>query len=373
MNDPSAAEVRRRFPRTAVIHEWLTIPGGSEKVVLEILEIVGDADIFTSVYDPAPWPPAITERRVHPSVLNRLPGATRNYTRLLPLLDPAFRAFDLSSYDLVVSSNHASAKSVRVPKGTPHVCYCHTPMRYAWDPSFLTNEKVGLAARALIPAGAAWLRRVDRRRAAQPTVFVANSRFVAERIRRFYDRDSRVIHPPVEVDRWLEVPRTPGDAYLVFGRLVPYKRAEVAIAACERLGRPLIVAGDGRDLERLRALAGPTTTFVGRVPDAEVPELFARARALLFPGVEDFGIVPVEAQAAGVPVIGLGVGGIRDSVVDGTTGLLYDADGVDGLCDAIERFERLVFDERAARAHAATFRPEAFRTAFAELLLELGG
>ena len=199
-------------------------------------------------------------------------------------------------------------------------------------------------------------------------MFVANSTFVASRIEQAYGRSSHVIHPPVEVAGLLEVVRDPGDAYLVFGRLVPYKRTDVAIRACERLGRKLIVAGTGRDLERLRRLAPASTEFVGHVPAHDLPGLFARARGLLFPGLEDFGIVPVEAQAAGLPVIAYGAGGVRDSVLDGRTGVLYEDGSVDGMCAAIERFEELSLDDRVLRANATRFAPDRFDAAFSQLL-----
>jgi glycosyltransferase involved in cell wall biosynthesis len=370
---PSATveALRARFPRVAVIHEWLTIPGGSEKVVEAILQLLPHAELFTSVYDPAPWPPLITDRPVHTSFLNRWPGAAVNYTRLLPFMDLAFRSFDLSRFDLVISSNHASAKNVRTPAGLPHVCYCHTPMRYAWDPSMLEDEAIGPVARRLAPLGTAWLRRVDRARAAGPDVFIANSTFVASRIADAYGRESEVIHPPVHIEKLLEATRDEHDAYLVFGRVVPYKHFGLAVQACERLGRRLLVAGAGRDLERVRTLAGPRTEFLGRVPDADVPRLFAQARALLFPGVEDFGIVPVEAQAAGLPVIAYGTGGVNDSVIDRTTGVLYQPGSVDGLMNGIRRFESLSFDERAIRENSTRFAPERFALAFADLLTEL--
>lgn len=360
--------LKSRFPRVAIAHEWLTVPGGSERVLLAILELVPHAELFTSVYDPSPWPKTLTSRPVHASFLSRLPDAQRNYPKYLPLMDAAFRSFDLAAFDLVISSNHACAKNVRTPSGALHVCYCHTPMRYAWDPSFLKDERLGRVARGLVPAGTAWLRRIDRLRAKAPHIFVANSRHVAGRIRDCYGRNSCVIHPPVDVDRFLERPHDPSDTYLVFGRVVPYKHVEIAIAACERLGRRLIVAGEGRALDRLRSLCPRHTKFVGCVREAEVPGLLARARALLHPGVEDFGIVAVEAQAAGVPVIAYGVGGVLDSVIDGKTGVLYRPGSVEGLCAAIERFEQLTFDESAIRANSRRFAPEIFAKTFGELL-----
>jgi glycosyltransferase involved in cell wall biosynthesis len=365
------AALAERFSRVAVVHEWLTIPGGSEKVVSAILELLPQAEVFTSVYDPEACPAEFRSRAVHPSFLDRVPGARRHYPYLLPLMDAAFRSFDLSSFDLVISSNHACAKNVRTPPGVPHVCYCHTPMRYAWDPAFLRSEVLGPVIRRLLPIETAWLRHIDRKRAAGPDVYVANSTFVASRIAEAYGRPSRVIHPPVEVSALMDCERDPGDTYLVFGRLVPYKRVDIAIQACERLGRRLIVAGSGRDLDRLRSLAGPSTEFLGHIPDDHMPGLFARARALIFPGVEDFGMVPVEAQAAGLPVIAYGEGGVRDSVVHGRTGVLYPDGSVDSLCRAIELFESMDLDERDLRANAARFAPEHFAEAFGQLLESL--
>jgi glycosyltransferase involved in cell wall biosynthesis len=286
-------------------------------------------------------------------------------------MDAAFRSFDLTGFDLVISSNHACAKNVRTPPGALHVCYCHTPMRYAWDPAFLEGEAIGPLARRLLPIGTAWLRHVDRKRAAGPDLFVANSSFVAGRVMQAYGRSSRVIHPPVDIARLIGTERDPGEGYLVFGRLVPYKRVDVAIEACARLGRKLIVAGTGRDLDRLRRMAPPSTEFVGHVPEDRLPALFGRARALLFPGVEDFGMVPVEAQATGAPVIAYGVGGVLDSVIDGRTGVLYDDGSVDGLCRAMLRFESLSLEERELRSNAARFGPDQFAAAFEKLLSEV--
>lgn len=344
------------------------MPGGAEKVVWAILGLLPHAELYMSIYNPALWPEGIPRRKVHTSFLDRVPGAKRRYTHLLPFMDAAFRAFDLSAFDLVISSSHACAKNVRTPGGTVHVCYCHTPMRYAWDPEFLRGEEIGPLARRVEPIGTAWLRHVDRKRATGPDLYVANSTFVADRIAHAYGQTSRVIHPPVEVGRFLDVERSPQDAYLVFGRLVPYKRTDIAVEACRRLGRRLLVAGSGRGVDRLRPLAGPQTEFLGHVPDDELPALFGRSRALLFPGVEDFGMVPVEAQAAGLPVIAYGVGGVRDSVIDGRTGVLYEDGTIEAMCDAILRFESMSFDERELRANAGRFAPDRFTHAFAHLL-----
>jgi glycosyltransferase involved in cell wall biosynthesis len=355
-------ELRARLPRVAIVHEWLTVPGGSEQVVEELLEMFPSAELFTSIYDPAPWPSVITQRRVHASALNRIPGAKRHYPKLLPLMDRAFRSFDLSGFDLVISSNHACAKNVRAPARALHVCYCHTPMRYAWDEEFMAGEELGRLARLALPRVLRHLRKRDLAGAASPDVFVANSGHVADRIARFYGRSARVVHPPVDVDQFLGLEHAAGEDYLVFGRVVPYKRVDLAVAACRSLGRRLNVAGDGRALPSLRAeAAGADVELLGRVDDAQRNRLLTRARALLFPGEEDFGIVPVEAQAAGVPVIAYGVGGARESVIDGQTGVLFEEQSAGALASAIERFESLHLDETRIRENAKRFGRERFR------------
>jgi glycosyltransferase involved in cell wall biosynthesis len=255
VNAPLLDELRARFPRVAIVHEWLTIPGGSEDVVIELLKMFPEAELFTTIYDPAPWPAPIKERPVHASFLNRIPGAARHYPKLLPLMNRAFRSFDLSGFDLVLSSNHACAKNVRTAPGQLHVCYCHTPMRYAWEEGFLDGEEVGRVTRLLLPLLLRRLRRQDLGGAASPDVFVANSRHVAERIERYYGRSAEVVHPPVDVEHFLALPRAGGDFYLVFGRVVPYKRVDLAVAACAGLGRALKVAGGGRALAAIRAEA----------------------------------------------------------------------------------------------------------------------
>jgi glycosyltransferase involved in cell wall biosynthesis len=387
-------QLRERFARVAVVHDWLTIPGGSEQVVLELLEMFPRAELFTSIYDPAPWPAQITGRPVHSSFLNRLPGAARHYPKLLPLMNAAFRSFDLSRFDLVLSSSHACAKNVRTPPGTLHVCYCHTPMRYAWEEGFLDGEQVGRALAPALPPLLAWLRRVDLAGAAGPDVFVANSRHVAERIERYYGRTAEIVHPPVDVEHYLGLERAAGEAggrvgtggvggaasgyYVAFGRVVPYKRVDLAVAACARLGRRLKVAGDGRALDAVRAQAdgadgasavdGAGIELLGRVSAAERDRLLSGARALLFPGEEDFGIVPVEAQAAGLPVIAYGVGGAAETVIDGRSGVLFDEQSVNGLTAAIERFEGLALDADAARENARRFSRERFRAGMAAVI-----
>ncbi len=356
--------------RVAIAHDWLTVPGGSETVVVSLLRLFPQAELFTTVYDPAPWPDVITSRPVHASFLDRVPGSRRNYPKLLPLMNAAFESFDLSGFDLVLSSSHACAKNVLTDADTLHACYCHTPMRYAWEPGFLKNERIGPLQRMAMKPLLARLRNQDLAGASRPDAFAANSRHVAARIGKYYRRSATVVPPPVAVDRFLETPRRADDYYLTFGRVVPYKRVDQAVAACARLGRKLKVAGEGRGLDEVRKLAegNADIEFLGYVADEDVPDLFAGARGLLFPGEEDFGVVPVEAQAAGVPVIGLGTGGLRDSVTDGQTGVLFETPTVEGLCEAIRRFEGLEFDQGDLRANARSYSPDHFDAAFIEFL-----
>jgi glycosyltransferase involved in cell wall biosynthesis len=357
---PTLEQLRERFPRVAIAHDWLTVPGGSEQVVLALLEMFPQAELFTSVYDPAPWPAQITERPVHSSFLNRLPGAERHYPKLLPLMNAAFRSFDLSGFNLVLSSSHACAKNVRTPPGTLHVCYCHTPMRYAWEEGFLAGEEVSKLMRLALPPLLGRLRRQDLAGASGPDVFVANSQYVADRISRYYGRTAEVVHPPVDVEHFLAIERSPKDFYLVFGRVVPYKRVDLAVEACMRLGRPLNVAGGGRALEAVRARAGAGIELLGKVSDERRDELFAGARALLFPGEEDFGIVPVEAQAAGVPVVAYGVGGALETVRDPGTGVLFAEQSAASLAAAIARLEQAPPSESAVRENASGFGRERY-------------
>ena len=361
--------LRGSFRRSAIVHDWLTIPGGSEKVLFELMELLPEADLFTSVYDPTRWPVSLRDRVVNVSFLDRLPGAHRHYPKLLPFMNLAFESFDLSEYDLVVSSSHSCAKNVLTSSDALHLCYCHTPMRHAWEPRHLAGELgagQALAARMMLGR----LRRNDLAGASRPDVFVANSNHVAARIRKHYRRDAIVVHPPVDVERHLHRPRREDDYYLVLGRVVPYKKVDLAVGACATLGRPVKVVGEGRGLEAARARAGADAEFLGYVPDYDMAELLSGARALLFPGEEDFGIVPVEAQAAGVPVIAYGEGGVRDTVVENETGVFHAEQTVTSVASAILQFESMEFDEYRIRANARRFGPARFRAEITDVLLE---
>jgi glycosyltransferase involved in cell wall biosynthesis len=348
--------------KVALVHDWLTGMRGGERCLEVFCELFPGADLYTLLHVPGAVAPLIERRRVVTSFIQRLPGAARSYRRYLPLFPLAASRFDLRGYDLVLSSSHAVAKGVPVPPDALHVCYCFTPMRYVWD---LYDEYFGRTAgpltRALMPPVAAVLRRWDRRTAAGVQHFVAISRFVADRIRRAYGRAADVIHPPVDVARF-RIEESPGDYYLVVSALTPYKRIDLAVLTANRLGRRLVVVGIGPEERRLRALAGSTVEFLGWRNDGEVAELYARCRALLFPAVEDFGITPLEAMAAGRPVIALGKGGALETVVapggiDPPTGLLFEDQTVNGLIAAIREFERDPgrFEPKALRRRAEAF------------------
>lgn len=354
--------------RVALVHDWLTGMRGGERCLEVFAELFPDADLYTLLHVPGSVSPTIERRRIVTSFIQRLPQAQRRYRHYLPLFPAAVRAFDLRGYDLVLSSSHAVAKSVRVPAGALHVCYCFTPMRYVWDLyDDYFGPRSGLAARLVMPPVAVWLRRWDRRTAAGVHHFVAISRFVADRIRRAYGREADVIYPPVDVSRF-RVDEAPGEFYLVVSALTPYKRVDLAVEACNRLGRKLLVVGSGPEERRLRALAGPTVELLGWRDDAQIAELYARCRALLFPPLEDFGITPLEAMAAGRPVIAFGEGGARETVVppgegEPPTGLFFARQTVDDLTDAIQRFEASAhqFEPKALRRRAEAFDRPLFR------------
>ena len=336
---------------------------GGERCLEVFSELFPDADLFTLLHVPGSVSPVIEGRRITTSFIQRIPGAAGRYRSLLPLFPFAIERFDLRGYDLVLSSSHCVAKGVRVPNGALHLCYCFTPMRYVWDLyDDYFGERASRAVRLLMPPVASALRRWDRATAARVHHFIAISRFVAERISRCYGRQAEVIYPPVDLQRF-RLSEEAGDFYLVVSALTPYKRIDLAVEAANRLGIRLVVVGTGQEERRLRALAGGTVEFLGWRSDQEVAELYGRCRALLFPGMEDFGIAPLEAMASGRPVVAFGRGGVQETVVpwepgnDSATGFFFFEQTVDALMDAIRRFEANAqrLSPKALRAHAEAF------------------
>jgi glycosyltransferase involved in cell wall biosynthesis len=354
--------------RVAVIHDWLTGMRGGEKVLEAIGELYPEATFHTLVRVPGSVSPALERRTIRTSAVNRLPRAGRWYRHYLPLYPATVELFDLDRYDLVISSSHCAVKSVVPPGGATHVCYCHSPMRYAWDqfPAYFGPAQVGAATSALLRPIMAGLARWDRATAGRVDRFLANSQYVAGRIRRYYNRESTVVYPPVDTG-FFQLPAGaagPDAGFVIVSALVPYKRVDLAIEACRRVGAPLTIVGHGPEEARLRALAGPDTRFLGWRTDDEIRELYGAARAVLLPGVEDFGIVPVEAQACGAPVVALGAGGALETVVDGATGVLVAEPTVEALAEGLTRVGRTRFDRGAIRASAERFSRQRFMTDF---------
>jgi glycosyltransferase involved in cell wall biosynthesis len=345
--------------RVAVVHDWLTGMRGGEAVLEAILDLVPAAEIFTLFHFPGTVSEKIEAHPIRTSSLQRY--ATReNYRRMLPLFPRAVREWDLSAFDLVISSSHAAAKGVDA-KGHPHLCYCHTPMRYIWDrfDDYFPRGVQRIAMQLMAPR----LRRWDVRTAKDVTSFVANSNFVRDRIRRFYDRDATVIHPFVD-DAFLESPinEERDDYHIVVSALVPYKKVDLAIAT----GKKLLVIGEGPLLDELAKRRPPNVELAGYVSRARIIERLSRARSLILPGIEDFGITPLEAMAVGTPVVALRAGGVLDSVVEGETGIFFDEPRVESVVRAMEQVESRQWDRQAIRAHAATFSRDRFQRQFSE-------
>ncbi|PYM20245.1 MAG: glycosyltransferase family 4 protein [Candidatus Rokuibacteriota bacterium] len=333
---------------------------GGERCLEAVCELFPQAPLFTLLHVPGSVSATIERRRIVTSFVQRLPGAATRYRHYLPLFPAAVRGLSLAGFDVVLSLSHCVAKAVRVPPGALHLCYCFTPMRYVWDLEADYADGAGWLTRLALPPVAAALRRWDRRTAGVHE-FVAISRHIGARIRRVYGRDATVIYPPVELDRFQIAPAI-DDYYLVVSALVPYKRVDLAVLAANRTGRRLLVVGRGPEEARLRALAGPTVTFLGWRSDAEVAQLYARCRAVLFPAVEDFGIVPLEAAAAGRPTLALAQGGALETMVGldagaPPTAVFFREPTVDALAGAIATFEAAAhrFEPKALRAHAAQF------------------
>lgn len=381
--------------RVALVHDWLTGMRGGEKCLELVCRAFPDADLFTLLYLPGRTSPDIERMRITTSFLQRFPKIAQWYRWSLPLMPRAIEQLEIpADVDVVVSFSHAVAKSIRVPPGVPHLCYCFTPMRYAWHlrhEYFGPREAAGVAGRIWQATGGLLasavrnkildhLQQWDRRTASRVTRFIAISRTIEERIRECYGRDSTVIFPPVDTEFYTpaDVPRE--DFYLVVSALVPYKRIELAIAACNRLQKRLVVIGHGPCQSRLSALAGPTVHLAGWRSNDEIRNYLQRCRALLFPGLEDFGIAPVEAQACGAPVIALGRGGATETVLPAGhrcagTGVFFDEPNVDSLTAAIEWFERHpeAFDPELARRQACKFSIARFRHQLLSQIYLAGG
>lgn len=360
--------------KVAIVHDWLNTKfGGAENVLVELAQLFPDAPIYTLLYNPEVCGAAIDRQRIRPSLLQRAPHWLRQRPRyLLPLIPMAIEQFDLSDYDVVISSSSAWAKGVITRPETLHICYCHTPMRFVWDywPAYLDEQRVGPIRRIVIRLLTSRLRLWDYYSAARVDHWVANSHTVAARIRKYYHQAvDAVIYPGADTAQFHPAAHSTktdnaNAYYLTLCSLTPYKKVDLAIAACNRLGQRLIVAGDGADRARLERLAGPTIEFAGRVDGSRRADLLAGATALVLPNEEDFGITPIEAMASGTPVIAYNRGGFTETVVDGKTGVLFEPQSVEALTTALKNFKREHYRTADLTAQAAQFTTGEFRRRF---------
>ena len=358
--------------KIALVHDWLTGMRGGERALEVLCERYPEAELFTLVHVPDSVSPTIERRTIHTSFVQRLPGVARYYRRYLPLFPTAVERFNFDRFDLVVSVSHCAVKSV-ITGSTPHLCYCLTPMRYAWDQfdAYFGRERIGFVASAMMRPIMTRLARWDRKTADRPNRYVAISHYVAGRIRRYYNREASVVYPPVNTDFFRPDSRSPENFALIVSALVPYKRIPVAIEACRKAGVPLKIVGDGPERQALERGTSGSVEFLGRRSDDEVRLLYGRAKVVLLPGEEDFGIVPLEAQACGRPVVALGRGGACETVVGGETGILVDDPSPDAFADGIAAAFNRSFDSGAIRRHAERFGRERFGDEMQQLVASL--
>ena len=359
--------------RVAIVHYWLTNMRGGERVVKAFADMFPDADIFTHVIDRDRISQALTSHNIETTFISKMPFAVKHYQKYLPFMPRALEQIDLSAYDLVISSESGPAKGVIPRPDAFHLCYCHSPMRYIWDLYHEYNDSAGFLARRVFPGIAHRLRTWDVTSAMRVDQFIANSRFVAKRIEKYYRRDAEIIYPPVATEAFQALNISePEDFYLAAGEFVGYKRFDIAVDAFTQLGKKLVVIGDGEQRKDLEKRAGDNVTFLGRVSFEELKSHFSRCQALVFPGEEDFGMIPVEVMAAGRPVIAYGRGGALDTVHPGVSGHLFSDQSVDGLMQAVSEFEAMSFDPERLREHAKSYGLQQFQTKVTKLLAQNG-
>ena len=358
--------------RIAIVADWLPVYGGAEHVISEFHHLWPDAPIFTTVACRSRLS-ALKDAEINTGPLQKIYSLIKNHRILLPLMPRAIENIDLRGYDVILSSSHAIGKGIVPPSSAVHICYCHTPMRYAWEmeEEYLSDFRVPKKIRKIIRKKLSSKRRWDLTTSKRVDMFIANSSTTQERISRIYNRESIVLLPPVDI-RFFDhsLPTKRDDYMLAIGRMVPYKRFDLLINAANERGLKLLIAGKGQEESRLKKLAGPTVKFLGFVPDDKLSDLYSNAAAVIFPQLEDAGVVPLEAQACGTPVIAYGKGGVLDTVKDGQTGVLFQEQTTSSLLDAIDRFNSIKFDSEVIRNHAKQFSSEAFKNKIEEIINE---
>lgn len=358
--------------RVALVHYWLVGMGGGEKVLEALCRLYPQADLFTHVLAREKLSPLLASRNIRTTFINNLPFAKTHYQLYLPLMPAALEQLDLTGYDLVISSESGPAKGVVTSSDSLHICYCHTPMRYLWDhwPAYM--EKSGLLKKTGMKMFLPYLRRADVLSSFRVDSFLANSQTVAKRVWKHWRRKASVVHPPVKISNFRVKPKAGGEYYICLSRLTAYKRIDLAIQACNRLGRKLVIIGDGEEKANLKKLAGSTIHFTGWLNEKKIAETLGGAKALLFPGEEDFGIAPVEAMASGLPVIAYGKGGVTETVEMEKSGIFFHDQTVESLCQAILAFEQMEadFHPDTIRARAEEFGEDRFFSGFLEHVKE---
>jgi glycosyltransferase involved in cell wall biosynthesis len=354
--------------KVALVHDYLNQLGGAERVVGTLHQMFPQAPIFTSIVDPDKLWPNMRSADIRPSWMQKLPGLKKHFKKYLPFFPSAFENLNLSDYNVIISSSSAWAKGTPTPPGAVHLCYCHTPMRFVWDyDRYVEREQLGTLMRVLLPPVIGFLKNWDLKTKHYPTHYIANSTVVKQRIKDYYNIDAHLIFPPVETSRY-QPSEINGDYYLIVSRLNPYKRVDLAVQAFNQLGLKLIVVGDGPDRPVLQAMAKDNITFTGRLPDEAVEKLYAECKGFIFPGEEDFGIAPLEANACGRPVVAYKAGGALDTVVDGVTGVYFDEITPESLAQSVKKAEAIVWDKQVLRDNALRFSEEAFKTSLLNLI-----
>lgn len=364
--------MQKHNPRVAIVADWITNSGGDDKVLWALHELFPKAPIFTTIFN---------ERKmshykncdIRTTYLNKLPLAKTRHQLFVPLMFRALQSFDLSGYDIIISSSHTVGKSITKPEGATHICYCHTPLRYVWAPeidSLKNRVNIGFLQKPLL----SYLKKADLRSAKSVDYFIANSKTIAERIKKAYDKDSVVIYPPVDTKRFKpDSPVKKQDYFMTSGRLIAYKRPELIVKACQKAGVQLKVAGTGPMLDNIKNIAGTETEVLGFIPDEKLVELYRNARGFIFAAYEDFGIVPVEAMAAGTPVIAYGKGGATETVVDGKTGILFHRQNVQSLSEAIGKLQSRPMKPSDCEAQAAKFDVSVFKKSILTFINKVTG